>query len=328
MTVLVTGGSGLVGINLVERLLSLGNDVVSLSATPMPLWAERTFASLAGRLHVYTGDVRNLLDWDAVAKRHDIGSIVHCAAITPKEQRERRDFHRIVEVNVLGTVQALDAARRWQVRRFIYCSSGAVYGANAFPVGEIAEAVCPWPQTLYAVTKHAGEGAALRYGELWNLDVVVARLGAVFGRWEHDTGVRDMLSAPMQTAAIAESGGLAVLPREGLRDWIYGPDVAKALVALLEVPKPKWDVYNVGPGVAWSMVDWCELLRSQFPEFSYGVAQGESTANVDFHVPRDRSPLCIARIREDLGFQPEYGLQRAFDDFIDWRRSTLETSLV
>lgn len=321
MAVLVTGATGLVGINVLERLLGDGEEVVSLSATPIPAAAERALAALPGRLHLHTGDTSVRDSWDAVGSRHAIHRIIHAAAITPNDARERRDFRRIVEVNLVGTVHALEAAREWGVRRFLYCSSGVVYGVNAFPPGELAETVCPVPQTLYAVMKQAGEGAVRRYGELNGLDVVVARLGAVFGRWEHDTGLRDMLSAPMQTAAIAEAGGVAILPRRGERDWIYGPDVAEALVGLLARPQLRWPVYNVGPGASWSVVDWCELLRRRFPEFRYRVADDLSEANVDFYSRRDRSPMCIARLREDTGFQARYDLTRALDDYLSWRRS-------
>lgn len=324
MAVLVTGATGLVGINVVERLLASGDEVVSLSATPMPAAAVRSLAALPGRLHLHTGDTALRASWDAVACCHTIDRVIHAAAITPNDARERHDFRRIVEVNLGGTIHALEAARDWGVRRFLYCSSGAVYGANAYPQGELAETACPAPQTLYAVMKQAGEGAVLRYGELNHIDVVVARIGAVFGRWEHDTGLRDMLSAPMQTTAIAEAGGVAVLPRRGDRDWIYGPDVAEALVGLLERPQLQWPVYNVGPGASWSVVHWCELLRRRFPEFRYRVADDAAEANVDFHSGRDRSPMCIARIKRDIGFDAKFDLARAFEDYLAWRRSAAD----
>jgi dTDP-glucose 4,6-dehydratase len=326
MAVLVTGATGLVGINVLERLLGDGEEVVSLSATPIPLAAASALATLPGRLHLHTGDTSVRDSWDDVGSRHAIDRIIHAAAITPNDARERRDFRRIVEVNLVGTVHALEAAREWGVRRFLYCSSGVVYGANAFPAGELAETVCPVPQTLYAVMKQASEGAVQRHGELNGLDVVIARLGAVFGRWEHDTGLRDMLSAPMQTAAIAEVGGVAILPRTGERDWIYGPDVADALVGLLTHPRLRWPVYNVGPGASWSVVDWCELLRRHFPHFRYRVAANTAEANVDFHSRRDRSPMCIARLRQDIGFQARYDLPRSLEDYLSWRHAAVSQS--
>lgn len=320
MAVFVTGATGLVGLNLLERLLAAGRDVVAFSATPIPLQAARAFAALPGRLDVVTADMGELPQWDPAAGGHSIDGFLHCAAITPDDDRERRDFRRIVEVNLLGTVHALEAASRWGVRRFVYCSSGAVYGANSFGAGELAETVCPAPQTLYAVTKLAGEGSVLRYGALHKLEVVVARLGAVFGRWEHDTGLRDMLSAPMQTTAVAREGGEAVLPREGRRDWIYGPDIATALVGLLDAPRLGWDTYNLGPGASWSMVQWCERLARRFPRFRYRIAEHPAEVNINFHSQRDRADMHISRLVEDTGFRARYDLERALDDYLGWGR--------
>jgi nucleoside-diphosphate-sugar epimerase len=319
MAVLVTGGTGVVGLNILERLLSEGREVVSVSVTSIPERALKAFGSLPGRLHLYTADTTDGEAWKAVEGNHTIESLIHCAAITPNADRERDDFRHILEVNVLATLHALEAASRCQVRRMLYCSSGAVYGANSYGHDALAETVCPMPQTLYAVTKYASEGIVLRYAELRKLDVVVARLGAVFGRWEHDTGVRDMLSAPMQTTDIAATGGEAVLPREGMRDWIYGPDVATAVVGLLDLPKPRWNVYNVGPGMSWSVVQWCDLLLARYPTFRHRLADDAAGANVNFHAERDRSPMSIARIRADLGFEARFGLEQALTDYLDWR---------
>jgi dTDP-glucose 4,6-dehydratase len=321
MTVLLTGGTGVVGLNVLERLLSNGRDVVCFSVTPIPEGARSAFGSLPGRLYLHMADTADAAAWKALDGTHSIDSVIHCAALTPNADRERRDFRRIVEVNILGTIHALEAASRWNVRRFLCCSSGAVYGANSFCEGELAETTCPMPQTLYAVTKYASEGAVLRYGELRKLDVIVARLGAVFGRWEHDTGLRDMLSAPMQATDLAEVGREAILPRAGSRDWIYGPDVATALVGLLDVERPQWKEYNVGPGTSWSVAQWCELLHARYPRFRHRISDNPEAANVNFHGTRDRTQMCISRLQEDIAFEAKFGLQEAFDDYLSWRAS-------
>src|SRR5690606_32841577 len=127
---------------------------------------------------------------------HLVTRLVHGAAVTSAAARERCEAERIVEVNLVGTLRALTAARRHAVRRVLYLSSGAVYGDNAFDRESLDEdADLPVPDTLYAITKYAAERSVLRCAGLWGIDVLVARLGSVFGRWEYDTGLRDTLSA-------------------------------------------------------------------------------------------------------------------------------------
>src|SRR6185312_13495094 len=91
----------------------------------------------------------------------------------------------------------------------------------------------PVPESMYGITKYAAERSCLRLATLWDLDVRIGRLAQVFGRWEHASGVRDRLSMPTEIARIARAGGEAVFPPLGDTDYIYAPDVASALIALL-----------------------------------------------------------------------------------------------
>jgi dTDP-glucose 4,6-dehydratase len=111
MAILVTGGTGFVGLNLVEALLARGDSVVILSNGPLPQMAESVFARLPGRLTLVTGDVRDArLVGDAV-RRHAVKRIVHGAAVTADRRRETSSPALILEVNLLGLVHILEAAR-------------------------------------------------------------------------------------------------------------------------------------------------------------------------------------------------------------------------
>ncbi len=319
MAVVVTGGSGFVGLNVVERLLQRGSDTVLFAIAPPPESALQVFSGLAGKLHVIEGDVRDEADLRRVFQAHAVDKIVHAAAITSGKDRDRSQAREIIQVNLLGTVALLEVARRRQVRRFLYLSSASVYGQSAFGDHKLdEETTIPVPNSLYGITKYAAERTSLYYKSLWGIDLTVARIGTVFGRWEHETGVRDTLSPPLQATRLAYQGSEAVLPREGLRDWTYGPDVADALIALLDLKRPKHDVYNVGSGTQWTIDSWCAKLRDVFPRFSHRIASDESEANVDFHGARDRAPLSITRLVEDTGFQPQFGLDEAIADYREW----------
>jgi len=150
------------------------------------------------------------------------------------------------------------------------------------------------------------------------MDVVVARVGTVYGPWERNTGVRDTFSPQMQTMRMAIQGEEAVLPGPGRRDWIYSRDVAGALAAILDRERLHYDVYNVGPGVEWTVEDWCKNLMEIYPGFSYRVASKAENANVNYHLAQDRAPFAIRRLMEDIGFQPRFGLGEGFRDYIKW----------
>ena len=319
MTVFVTGGSGFVGLNLLERLLGRGDRVVSFSLEPPPQRAETAFRSLPGTLRHVEGDVR---DADAVAaalEESGATRVVHGAVITAGIERERRDPESIVSANVMGTVNVLDVARGRGVDRFVYLSSASVYGANALTGDTLSEAdTVPIPQSLYAVTKYAAEGIARRYGSVFRMPVVAARLSAVFGRWEHDTGLRDTLSPPYLLTRLALEGGEAVLAEEGVRDWIYGPDAAAGIVAIMDAGDLHHDVYNVGTGWTWSLREWCGKLAAECPAFSYRFHRGpEADPALD---PGRRAPLDMERVLGDTAYNPGFGIEESFADYLDWVR--------
>ena len=317
MNVFLTGGSGFVGLNVIEQLLTRGDRVVSFSLAPPPARANKLFQGLPGSLQHVDGDVR---DGEAVATalaQSGALRVIHAAVITAGIEREARDPAGIVSTNVHGTVNVLEAARRQGVERFVFLSSASVYGANSQRDDALSEAhTAPLPESLYAVTKYAGEGIARRYGIVFPMQVVAARLSAVFGRWEHDTGLRDTLSPPYLLTGMAGAGDAVVLADEGRRDWIYGPDVAAGIIALLDAAALPHDVYNIGTGETWSLLQWCEKLAARRPAFSYRLAsEPGAEASLD---PGRRSPLSVERIFRDTAYNPRFGLAEAFDDYLGW----------
>ena len=317
MTIFVTGGSGFVGLNLLEQLLARGDNVVSFSLAPPPARAKQAFERLPGSLCHVDGDVRDAAAVSAAMTQSAPRCVIHAAVITAGIERERRDPAAIVSTNVGGSVNVLDAARQQGVERFVYLSSASVYGANALSAEVLSEEqTAPLPQSLYAVSKYAAEGIARRYGCVFDLHVVAARLSAVFGRWEHDTGLRDTLSPPYLLTRMAAAGDAAVLADEGQRDWIYGPDVAAGIIALLDATVLHHDVYNIGTGQTWSLRQWCEKLAARRPAFSYRVgAATDADLSLD---PGRRAPLSNARISQDTAYNPRFGLDESFDDYLEW----------
>lgn len=317
MIVFVTGGSGFVGLNLLEQLLGRGDEVVSFSLVPPPKRALCAFDRLPGTFRHVQGDVRDAVALGEALARSGARHVIHGAVITAGTDRERSDPTGIVSTNIDGSVHALEAARRQGVERFVYLSSASVYGANAHNEPELSEErTAPWPTSLYAITKYAAEGIACRYGRVFEMQVVAARLSAVFGRWEHDTGLRDTLSPPYRLTRMAFAGSGAVLADEGWRDWIYGPDAAAGVIALLDAAELRHDVYNVGTGWSWSLRQWCEKLAARHPAFSYRIG-GESDCGSSID-PGRRSPLCIERISRDTPYNPRFGLEESFEDYLGW----------
>jgi nucleoside-diphosphate-sugar epimerase len=327
MAVLITGGCGFVGLNLAATLLARNEDVVLFGPAPPPADAKRHLQALPGTLAIERGDVRDRAQIVNAIETHQASLIVHGAAITAGLEREAREAALVAEVNILGTIAVLDAAIACGVSRVVQLGTGSVHGAIDAEIEAIEETLPAIPVSLYGITKFAAERIALRYRDTRELDVVVARLGVVFGRWEHETGVRDTLSLPFQLLKLAESGGIARF-RPGLPDdWIYATDVAEAVVALLQAPSLQHGLYQIGTGKRWSIASWCDRLKQVFSDFDYVIAPDLQNINVGLSSPTPRPPFSIGRLRRDTVFSPRFGEAESFADYVQWRAQAMKAVL-
>ena len=319
MTILITGGTGFVGLAVVEELLSRGESVVTYGPQPVPAQAQEHFAALGGKLACEIGDVCDPVALRAALERHAVSRIVHGAAITAGAEREQRAPHPVIQVNLVGTLEVLEAAVAHGVKRVVQLGTGSVYGAKVKADGMLdPDADAPVPDSLYGITKYAAERLACRYRNTRGLDVSVARLGVVFGRWEHDTGVRDTLSLAYNLVRLAKRGEAARLAPSLPNDWVYSRDVARAVALLLDAPRLQHDVYQIGTGRRWSPTEWCELLSEHFPDFKYEIVSNAEDANIGRVTPSPRPPFSIDRLRDDLGYHPAFDARKALDDYLDW----------
>ncbi len=324
MTILVTGGAGYVGMNVVEALLARGERVVLVDSGKLPPAVQRALAAHGSRVEVIGADVRDPAAVADTFAGRGITGVIHCAAVTAGPEREAGDPAASIDVNLHGTLNVLDAARRYKAGRVIYPSSGAVYGESLSRLTRIYEDRAPvMPITLYGITKFAAERMCSRLGELWQIDVVCARLGTLVGPWERDTGVRDNFGTHSQLARCAVRGETAVLPLHAVRrDWVYSRDVAAGLIGLLQADAPQHTVYNLSAGGDWGgVLEWCAALKSAFPRFEYRIASDGEKPTIGY-TDRDRYPMDIGRIGQDIGFRPGFSLQSAYGDFIDWLKRT------
>jgi nucleoside-diphosphate-sugar epimerase len=209
----------------------------------------------------------------------------------------------------------------------VHLSRGSVFGAGGQDQAELLEdRDIPQPESLYGITKYAAERAALRYRAMHGLDVVVARLGVVFGRWEYDSGVRDTLSIPLLLTRLAQAPQEARFCADLPDDWLYARDAADAIVALIDADRLPHPLYHLGTGRRWSASGWCDRLRGAYPGFSYAVVERRADANVGVHAPAARPPFCVERLRRDLGITARFDEAHAFADYLAWRADLHGTS--
>lgn len=313
----LTGGSGFIGINVMECFLKKGIQVYNYDCCNISDIVEDYFSRLPGVYHFIQGDILEREKLSAALDTSGADTVIHMAVITVTEERERSDTRHIFDVNCGGTLNMLDASVKAGIRRFIYVSSIAAYGTTAFEADILKEDMDNLkPENLYQISKFASEKLALRYKYLHNMDILCARLGDVFGPWERPTHFRDKMSAPCITLKYAMEGKTAVLKRPNRTSWVYSRDIADSLYLLAEA-SCGFDIYNLSSCHIWSIADWCQALTRHFPGFGWHFVKENEMSNVFYHGTEDNAPMSVERLCM-AGYTPRYDMEKAMEDYIAW----------
>jgi len=240
--VLVTGGAGFIGSHLVDYLAATGCRVTVLDNFRNGKRANLADAVATGRVEIIEGDITDAATCERALR--DTAVVFHLACLGV-----RHSLHDPLEnhqVNALGTLNLLIAARAAKVARFVYMSTSEVYGAALeFPLTEQATT---WPTTVYGGSKLAGEHYAAAFHLCHQLPVVRVRPFNNYGPRAHFLGDSGEVIPRFILRALA--GHAPVIFGDGAhtRDFLYVKDCAEALVAIAECDALVGDLVNLGYG--------------------------------------------------------------------------------
>jgi len=339
MKVLVTGGAGYIGSHTCLQLLQSGYDVVVLdNLSNASRKSLDRVEELAGRtLTFYEGDVRDSQVLDGIFDAHEIGGVIHFAALKAVGESTKKPLE-YYQNNVQGTVNLLDAMRKHGCKSFVFSSSATVYGTPAynpitedFPTGGCTN---PYGRTKYMIEEilkdlHSAEPD-------WN--IVIFRYFNPIGAHEsgrigeNPNGIPNNLM-PYITQVV--SGKLEVLgvfgndyptpDGTGVRDYIHVVDLADAHVKAIDLFDGKIGgcggnavglrVYNLGTGRGTSVLELVNI---------FGEATGEKVP----YVIKERRPGDIAenycnasKAAAELGWQAQYDVFDMCRDSWNWQKN-------
>jgi dTDP-glucose 4,6-dehydratase len=309
--VLITGGAGFIGSNLVRHLRRErpGWTVVNLDK----LTYAGNLESLAdlrddgGHLFV-RGDIANADLVEHLCEQHEVEAILNLAAESHVD-RSILGPGIFVETNVSGTQVLLEAARRAGVKRFVQVSTDEVYGSLGAE-GRFSEASALRPSSPYSASKTAADLLALAYHHTFGLDVIVTRCSNNYGPYQFPEKL-----IPLMIANALDGKKLPVYG-DGMqvRDWIHVEDHCAALLAALERGKAG-EVYNVGSDNEWPNL---HIVQQQLRVLRKPESMIEHVKDRPGH---DRRYAIEARkARAELGWAPRIpfadGLQRTVDWYV------------
>lgn len=321
MTTLVTGATGFACINIVRTLAKAGEIVVALDLVPASAECHHFLKGLEDRVQFVVGDVLDTAGILSLAEKNGVRRFVHGAAITPSGNVEQSIPQRIVNVNLMGTVNMLEVARKVSADRFVFMSSSGIYGAPQDRTKLVRENSPLQLNSLYTICKYACELFLKRYKGLFELSTVAGRMTSIYGPMERATASRGQPSTIYKVvSALLARRAVKARGREFVRDYTHVEDASLIWRHLTLASDLDHDVYNVSAGVAYSLAKVLETFHELDPSFSYSYAAPGQEADVEIAPEGERGALDIIRVSTEFGFSPKYDLRRGMESYLEWAR--------
>jgi UDP-glucose 4-epimerase len=297
MRAIITGGAGFIGSHMVDALLERGDEVHVLDNLST---GKRERVAEGARLHV--ADIRAPDEvFDAV--RPDV--VLHLAAQVDVRASVERPDHD-AEVNIVGTLRVLEAARRHGAKIVFSSSGGAVYGECDGPTAETAERR---PLAPYGTSKLCGEEYLATWNRLYGTSHVSLRLGNVYGPRQEPHGEAGVVAIFM---GLLNEGGTPKIYGDGrqTRDYVYVLDVVRAMLAALG--RDAGGVFNIGTGAETSVLGLYEAVQRVS-----GSADEAELAPARLG-ELQRSVLDVSLAERELGWRPQQPLDDGLAETWRW----------
>lgn len=313
---LVTGAAGFIGSHLVDRLLGEGWRVTALdNFDPFysPAVKRRNIAAqlVQERYRLVEADIR---DFGALEQRlgGDYDVIVHLAA-KAGVRPSIRDPVAYQEVNIRGTQNLLELARRWGVRQFVFASSSSVYGVNPdVPWREDTHVLLPI--SPYAATKVSGELLGHVYSHLYGIRFLALRFFTVYGpRQRPDLAIHKFARAMLAGEPVPFYGDGTTS-----RDYTFIDDIIAGVRAALDYQGSSYELINLGNNRTISLAEMVRAL-----EETLGVqAKLDRQPQQPGDVPRTWAD--IGKAARLLGYAPKTSFREGLRRFVTWLRGQRE----
>ena len=313
--ILVTGGAGFIGSNLVETLLGQNNEVIVLDnfATGkmenlIPFFGNKNFKLIVG-------DIRNMEDCRKAVD--GVQYVLHEAALG-SVPRSIKDPMTSTAVNILGFVNMLYAAQEAGVKRFVYAASSSTYGdSKALPK---VEDKIGNPLSPYAITKYVDELYARNFHDLYGIDTVGLRYFNVFGRRQDPFGAYAAVIPKFVMTLMKHEAPVINGDGSYSRDFTYVDNVVQAnqLALLAETPEAVNQVYNVAFGERTTLKELFTCLRDNLAQFDPEIGKIEAQYGPNRVGDIPHSLASIDKAASLLGYAPEFSVRDGLKQATKW----------
>ena len=313
--ILVTGGAGFIGSNLVEKLLELGTIVTVLDNFSTgykhniePFFNNKNFTLIEG-------DIRDLETCKKACKYQDY--ILHEAALG-SVPRSINDPITSNEVNVNGFLNILISAKNAGVKRLIYATSSSTYG-DSKSIPKI-ENIIGNPLSPYAITKYVNELYADIFKKIYNFDTIGLRYFNVFGRKQDPNGAYAAVIPKFVIQLLNHQSPTINGDGSYSRDFTYIDNVIQMNLLALTIDKEEAlnQIYNTAVGDRTTIKDMAELLKKYLSVYDPEISQIEIQYGPNRQGDVPHSLASIDKAQKNLGYQPSHIFSKGLKEAVDW----------
>jgi UDP-glucose 4-epimerase len=316
MTFLVTGGLGLIGHNIVQRLQAREEQVVVVDTkttygiipqAEIDYLMEERVKKIAPDTPIYPYDITDESDMDFVVGKHRPKVIIHCASF-PRQKVVNANPALGADVMMRGLINLLESAKEHRVERFVYISSSMVYGD--FEDDVLEDDPCR-PQGQYGIMKLCGEDLVKDYARRCGFEYVIIRPSAVYGPLDvEDRVVAKFMLAAMRGETLKVNGANETL------DFTYVDDAADGIVAAATRIMCRNMTFNITKSHSVSLLEAAEMIVKIVGKGTIEVRDKDA----DFP---SRGALNIDRARTILSFDPRVDVEEGFQNYYNWLTNSL-----
>jgi len=318
--ILITGGAGFIGSNLVESMLKSGNHVVCLDNFSTGKRENIEAFMINPDFLLIEGDIRNYADCEKSVKGIDF--VFHQAALG-SVPRSIKDPVTSTDVNIGGFVKMLYASKEADVKRFIYAASSSTYGDH--PDLPKVEEKIGRPMSPYGITKYVDELFAANFSATYNIEVIGLRYFNVFGRRQDPQGAYAAVIPLFVKKLLNHESPVINGDGSYSRDFTYIDNVLQAnnLAALAEDLSAVNQVYNVAHGERTNLNELFELVRNLIGKFDSEVLNIKPVYGPNRGGDIPHSLASIEKAKRLLGYEPTHTVREGMSEAIRWYRDNL-----